>query len=102
MFGIGLPELIIILVVALLVVGPAKLPELAKTLGRSFSQFKRMADDLKTTLDEEITIDEGEKDTTGSREKDEKQAEEGTGRDRENGVTSSPYPDTTGQVKPPS
>jgi Tat protein translocase TatB subunit len=54
MFGIGLPELIIIMIVALIVVGPSKLPELAKSIGKAFSEFRRMADDVKETLEEEI------------------------------------------------
>jgi Tat protein translocase TatB subunit len=58
MFGIGLPELVIIMVVALLVVGPAKLPELARSLGRAFNEFRRMADDVKETLDQEISLDD--------------------------------------------
>lgn len=55
MFGIGLPELIIIMVVALLVVGPSKLPELAKSIGKALSEFRKMADEVKETIEEEIT-----------------------------------------------
>ncbi len=50
MFGIGFPELIIILIVALLVVGPAKLPEVARSVGRALGEFRRMADDVKESL----------------------------------------------------
>ena len=57
MFGIGLTEVIIILIVALLVVGPKKLPELAKTLGRGLAEFRRTADDFKSSVyqDEEAS-----------------------------------------------
>ena len=55
MFGIGLPELIIIIVVALLVVGPSKLPELARSMGRALGEFRRMADDVKDTIEHEMS-----------------------------------------------
>jgi len=47
MFGIGMPELILILGLALIVLGPKKLPELAKTLGKGLAEFRRAADELK-------------------------------------------------------
>lgn len=59
MFGsIGMPELIIILVIALIIFGPRKLPELGKSLGRSLNEFKKASQDLQNTLEQEIKIEE--------------------------------------------
>jgi sec-independent protein translocase protein TatA len=59
MFGpIGMPELIIIFTLALIIFGPRKLPELGKSLGRTLSEFKRASNEIKSTLEEEIRIEE--------------------------------------------
>ncbi|MBG0790850.1 MAG: twin-arginine translocase subunit TatB [Desulfovibrionaceae bacterium] len=54
MFGIGGPELLIICVVALIVIGPKKLPEMLRSLGKGVAEFKRVGNEVKTTLDDEV------------------------------------------------
>jgi sec-independent protein translocase protein TatA len=56
--SIGMPELIVIFVIALIIFGPRKLPELGRSLGRSINEFKRASNELKNTLEEEIRVDE--------------------------------------------
>jgi TatA/E family protein of Tat protein translocase len=53
-----MPELIIILVIALIIFGPRKLPELGRSLGKSIGEFKRASNELRSTLEEEIRLED--------------------------------------------
>jgi len=64
--SIGMPELILIFVVALLVFGPKKLPELGKSLGRGLAEFKKASEDLKKTIEDEI--EQGKKEAADVKE----------------------------------
>jgi Tat protein translocase TatB subunit len=54
MFNIGAPELLLIFIIALIVLGPQKLPDLARTLGKVVGEFKKATDELKTNLNKDI------------------------------------------------
>ena len=59
MFGsLGLPEILFILVVALLVFGPRRLPEIGRTIGKALGEFRRATTDLKRSIDTEVTLEE--------------------------------------------
>ena len=58
MLGIGFQEMLVIAVLALVLIGPKKLPEIAKAIGRTLAEFKRAVDDVKETVDEEMFKEE--------------------------------------------
>ena len=57
MMGIGFTELLVILVIALLVVGPKKLPEIARALGKGIAEFRRLSDEFRRTMDVESNLE---------------------------------------------
>ena len=61
MFGIGGTELLVILVVALIVLGPKSVPQIARTLGRAMGEFRKVSTEFQRTLNTEIELDEHEK-----------------------------------------
>ncbi len=72
MFNIGMPELLVILVVALLVLGPKRLPEMARSLGRGMAEFRRASSELRSTL--QAPLEEAKRDVEEELRKTEEEA----------------------------
>lgn len=78
MFGIGTTEILVILVVALVVIGPESLPKMARTLGKALGEFRRVSTDFQRTLNTEIAIDEYEKKRSDENAEENAQSAENT------------------------
>ena len=75
MFGIGTTELVVILLVALVILGPKKLPEIARALGKGLGEFRRVSSDLQRTVNHEIQREEQEERKKKAQEELKKKAE---------------------------
>jgi sec-independent protein translocase protein TatA len=67
MGSLGLPEIIFILLIALLIFGPKRLPEIGRTLGKGMSEFRKASNDLKRTINAELSLEEDEQTRTPRR-----------------------------------
>ena len=62
MFGVGFPELVVILAVALIVLGPQRLPEVARMLGRAYGQLRRASEEFQHTIRQDLAALERQED----------------------------------------
>lgn len=85
--SIGTPELLVIGLVALIIFGPRKLPELARTFGKTMADFRRSTDEFKQTWQQEVQFEESKKDTWSSNEIKTQEIS-----DKENSISGSPKP----------
>jgi len=99
MLGIGMQEILIILVVALIVIGPKRLPDLAKTLGRGFAEFRKAADDLQETVRLDLQKEKQEefrqKYPDMVPDEDDPESETTPGAESETGSKSKPVPESS-------
>ena len=103
MFGIGMTEMLLILAIALIVIGPKRLPEVARALGRGLAEFKRASDEFRNAVHDEL--EDWEKDREGGAESADSPSRIGvTEPDRDEGETDEPFPQWTteeGEQKKP-
>ncbi|WP_347240836.1 twin-arginine translocase TatA/TatE family subunit [Thermus sp.] len=71
---LGMPEILVILLVALLIFGPRKLPELGRALGQSIREFKRGAQEIREELEKSLEVKDQPKPTTAQEAKEEPKA----------------------------
>ncbi|MRR05915.1 MAG: twin-arginine translocase subunit TatB [Deltaproteobacteria bacterium] len=78
MFGIGMPQLVIILAIALIVIGPQKLPDLARALGKGLAEFKRASNNFRRSIEAEANAAEERERLAGEHPVDEAMESQGT------------------------